>query len=66
MTTTLMTPREAAAELRISLSTLQRLARDGRLPVVTTSPHRRGIRQTSIDRYIDKHEKFAGAKRRAS
>ncbi len=64
-TTTLLTPREAAAELRISLSTLQRLVREGRLPMVTTSAHRRGIRRASLDSYVDRNERFAGARRAA-
>jgi excisionase family DNA binding protein len=62
--TTLMTRREAATELSVSLSTIDRLVREGRLPIVKASARRRMIRRESLTRYVDRCESFAGEKRR--
>lgn len=63
---TLLTTREAADELGVSLSTLGRLVRDGRLPIVKASTRRRMIRRAALDHYIDRNERFAGQRRRTS
>lgn len=48
----LLTFREAADVLRVSLSTLERLVAAGRLPVVRVSNRRRLVTAADLERYI--------------
>lgn len=49
---TLLTRREAAARLRVSLSTLDRLSREGRIRPVHPTPGRTLYLQTELDNFI--------------
>ena len=60
----LLTTREAADQLGVSLSTLYRLVKVGAIPLVRVSARRRGIRPASLDAYVARNEHFAGERRR--
>ncbi len=61
----LLTIDEAAEALNVSRRTVYGLVHDGKLATVTIGRSRR-VRQASVERFIERNERYAGERRRAS